>query len=297
MTTAVMIDGQLVDPQSASVSVFDRGFLYGDSVFETVRTYGGKPFALGEHLARLQRSAELVYIPMPAPPDQLAREVWACLRAANNPESYIRVMVTRGQGSLGLDPALADVPRRVLLVSELVPPAPRAYARGVGAVTFKTQRASDATDAEGAKIGNYLVAVLATRAAKESGAHEALIVNREGGVVEGATSNLFFVADGCLCTPPLSAGILPGVTRDRALQAAHRSSIEVKMRTPSVAQLTTAQEVFISSSIRELLPIVRIDQVAIAGGQVGAVTQRVQQGFRALIEEEMRAVVAPDVGA
>lgn len=293
MTTAVMIDGQLVDSESASVSVFDRGFLYGDSVFETVRTYGGKPFALGEHLVRLQRSAELVYIPMPASAEQLTQEVWECLGAANNRESYIRVMVTRGQGSLGLDPALADVPRRVLIVSELTPPDRGAYIRGVDAVTFKTQRPSDATDAEGAKIGNYLVAVLATRAAKEKGAHEALIVSREGGVVEGATSNLFFVADDCLCTPSLSAGILPGITRDRALRAARRLGIEVKMQTPSVEQLMTAREVFISSSIRELLPIVRIDQVAIAGGMVGAVTQRVHQEFRALIEEEMQAVVAP----
>lgn len=287
-----MIDGQLVEPERACVSVFDRGFLYGDSVFETVRTYGGKPFALDEHLERLQRSAELVYIPMPARADQLAREVWECLRAANNPESYIRAMITRGQGSLGLDPALADVPRRVLLVSKLTPPPAHAYIAGVDAVTFRTQRPSDSTDAEGAKIGNYLVAVLATRAARRQSAHEALIVSRELGVVEGATSNLFFVVDGCLCTPPLSAGILPGITRDRALKAARRLGIEVKTQTPSVQQLMAAQEVFISSSIRELLPIVRIDQVPIAGGEVGPVTQQVYREFRALIAEEMQGVVA-----
>src|SRR5690606_15659414 len=166
MTRQVMIDGRLVGEHAARVSVFDRGFLYGDSVFETIRTYGGRPFALDHHLQRLRRSAELVYIPLPVSEADLAREVDEAVRAAQNPESYVRVMVTRGQGELGLDPALAEVPLRVVIVGPLQPPPASAYDDGVGVVTFRTERPSDSTPAQGAKIGNYLVAVLAVRAAR-----------------------------------------------------------------------------------------------------------------------------------
>lgn len=287
MTLVVKIDGQSVPPDKASVSVFDRGFLYGDSVFETIRTYAGQPFALAEHMERLERSAELVYIPLPTSRQVLADEVRAALHEANNPESYVRVMITRGQGELGLDPGLADVPRRVIIVDELQRPPDSAYRDGVGVVTYRTQRPADATSAQGAKIGNYLVAVLGVRTARAAGAVEALIVGAEDRVVEGASSNVFIVRGGRLVTPAVDVGILPGITRDRVLKVARELQLPVEFECPTVAELLAADEVFISSSIREILPVVRVDDRAIGSGRPGGVTQRLHAGFLQKVRGEL----------
>ncbi len=285
MTVAVMIDGRLVGPDQASVSVFDRGFLFGDSIFETIRTYDGKPFAMDEHLDRLWRSAGLVFIPMPVERGQLEEEIRATLDAGGNSESYVRVMVTRGQGAFGLDPALADKPLRVIIVRPLEALPPELYRNGANAITFQTMRPSDATAAEGAKIGNYLVAVLATRAAKERQAHEALIVDNAGRVVEGATSNVFFVENGELFTPPEQSGILPGITRARAILAATNLGLAVRFDLPTVERLCSADEVFISSSIRELVPIVRIDGKPVAAATVGALTTKITLEFHRVVRQ------------
>lgn len=293
MSLWVMIDGQLLSPEQATVSVFDRGFLYGDSVFETIRTYQGKPYALQEHLARLRRSAARVYIDVPVSDAELQAEVQRLLahRAqsqAGSPESYLRIMLTRGQGEMGLDPALAERPTRVLIAGPLHPPAAQAYERGISVITFKTQRAADATDAEGAKIGNYLVAVLAMRAAKAAGATEALIVDREERVIEGASSNLFYVVEGCLHTPPLEAGILAGVTRAGVLQAAAALGVQIKYALPTKQELYAAPEVFISSSIRELLAVVQIDEHRIGSGQVGPVTRSLHTQFKRQVAQALQ---------
>lgn len=275
MPIAVSMDGQLVPPDAARVSVFDRGFLYGDSVFETLRTYGGKPYALDRHLGRLAESAARVFIPLPVPMDRLAREIEATLGAGENAESYVRVMLTRGQGELGLDPALSDRALRVVLVAPLVGLPAASYERGVGAVLFRTQRAADATAAHGAKIGNYLVAVLAVREARAAGAHEALIVDVAGRVVEGATSNVFIVQRGALVTPPESAGILLGITRERVLDLARGVGLAVREHELSVDDVLGADELFITSTLREVLPVVRVGDRAIGGGEPGVVTRRV----------------------
>lgn len=283
MPTVVMIDGRLVPSKDARVSVFDRGFLYGDSVFETIRTYGGRPFALDEHLARLERSAQLVHIRLPVSADELRREIATALDSAGNLESYVRVMITRGETTLGLVPQPAVSPLRVVIVSELQALPAELYERGASAVTYRTQRPSDATDAAGAKIGNYLISVLAMRVAHEHHANEALILDRAGLVVEGATSNLFFVEDGELVTPPEGAGILAGVTRAKVLALAQALGLVVRYEVPTLSRLMAAPEVFITSSIRELLPIVRIDGHSIGTGEVGPFTRRILDGFRQLV--------------
>jgi branched-chain amino acid aminotransferase len=275
-----MIDGRFVAPEDATVSVFDRGFLYGDSVFETLRTYGGKPYKLDEHLERLQQSAGRVFISMPLSKPQLAAEVHAALERAGNTESYVRLMITRGQGELGLDPSRAEHPLRVSIVAELKPLPAELYARGISVISFKTRRASDHTGAEGAKIGNYLVAVLAMRAAKERSAAEALIVDQQGRVVEGASSNVFFVIDGQLCTPPVEAGILAGITRAGVLEAAEHLKLPTRFATPTVSEIQAADEVFVCSSLREVLPVVELDGVPIGDGRPGALTRRLHAEFR-----------------
>lgn len=276
----VMIDGQLVPPDGAVVSVFDRGFLYGDSVFETIRTYGGRPFELEKHLARLEQSAAHVLIDMPVSAMVLGREVVATVSASGFPEAYIRVMVTRGSGELGLAPASTLAPLRVVIVLPLHCPAPEVYSRGIDVVTYATQRAADATAAQGAKVANYLVSVLALHRAKETGALEALVVDGGGDIVEGATSNVFAVVRGVMVTPPEDTGILVGITRERVLEAARELSIPVDLRRLPLGDLVAAEEAFISSSVRELLPVVRVDGRPVGSGVPGPVTRRVHEQFR-----------------
>jgi branched-chain amino acid aminotransferase len=278
-----MLDGRVCPPKEQSISVFDRGFLYGDSVFETLRTYAGAPFALDQHLARLARSAELVFIPLPIPLPELGKEVLKAIRLAENPESYVRVMLTRGQGPLGLDPALAQRPSRLVIVAPLNRPPAHVYDAGVAAITHHTQREGDGTSASGAKIGNYLVNVLALREAGLAGAVEALIIDGRGRVLEGASSNLFLVKGGQLITAPVEAGILAGITRAHVLTLAEVHGIPVQLRAPVREEAREADEIFITSSIRELVAVVRLDGQPVGSGSPGPVYQQLLQSFRARV--------------
>ncbi|MGK4007848.1 aminotransferase class IV [Sorangium sp. So ce1036] len=316
MTRLVSIDGVLFTPEEAKVSVYDRGFLYGDSVFETIRTYGGEPFALEEHLARLERSAARIAITLPISRDELGREMIAALRAAvaagraaaggadaaagpaAGPtaaaaapgESYLRVMLTRGSGPLGLDPTLAGAPLRVILVEPLKPLPGELYRNGISVITARTQRAGDA--APGAKVSNYLESLLALRDARAAGAHEALILDPSGHVVEGTTSNVFLVErrppahEGAadpgqvLITPPREAGILVGITRAHVIDVARERNLPVCCEPVTMARLLAAEEVFITSSLREIVPVVRVDAHAIGSGVPGPTTRALHAAFR-----------------
>ena len=281
MATTVMIDGRLVPPEQAVVSVFDRGFLYGDSVFESFRTYGGVPFALDEHLARLERSAARVLIALPVSVASLREEILSALASHGSAESYVRLTLTRGTGrALGLDPELASEPLRVVLVSTLSPPPAELYDHGMAAITFRAERPSDAPAVADAKIGNYLLAVLAMQAARAQGAGEALLEDANGHILEGSTSNLFAVFAGTLLTPPETAAILPGITRAHTLRIAAELGIPVELRTPRKSELGKADEVFISSSIRELVPVVSIDGQRVGPGLPGPITRELLRRFR-----------------
>jgi branched-chain amino acid aminotransferase len=275
-----MLDGQRCPPAEATVSVFDRGFLYGDSVFETLRTYAGRPFELQEHLCRLERSAERVFIPLPLSRAELGAEVLAAIEAAGNPESYVRLMITRGQGPLGLDPGLAERPLRAIIVQPLQAPPAEQYAAGIDAISYRTERVVDATSARGAKIGNYLISVLAMREARSVGAQEALILDGHGRILEGASSNIFALERGALVTPAEEAGILAGITRSHVLALAAELGVPVELRALELEAAYAAAELFISSSIRELMPIVRLDGRPIGAGTPGPVFRRLLAGFR-----------------
>lgn len=279
----VLVNGEPKPPEQATISVYDRGFLYGDAVFETIRTYGGRPFALPEHVARLVRSAERVFIPLPIAADALAAEIERAVALARNAESTIRVMLTRGEGPLGLDPDLAETPNRLVFVEPLVAPPATAYRDGIGVILVRTVRTTDATPAAGAKVANYLTSLLALRDAKRAGAAEALIVDGRGHLVEGATSNLFLVKGGELLTPPEAAGILPGITRARLVEVARELSVPVRFVDLGDGDLFGADEAFISSSVREMLPVVRADGRPIGDGRPGPLTRRLHAAFRASV--------------
>jgi branched-chain amino acid aminotransferase len=277
---AVVIDGRLAPPDDAKVSVYDRGFLFGDAVFEVLRTYRGVPFAWDEHYTRLVGSAARVFIEVPVDGATLRAEVEQGIAAAGNEESNVRIVLTRGVGPVTLDPGAARAPFRVILVEPVVPPPREAYAAGIAAVTVRTQRTVDGTVASGAKVTNYLESLLAVREARAQGAQEALIVDGRGDVVEGATSNVFVVKGGRLATPPVDAGILAGITRAHVLDAAASAGVAVDQRTLRPEDLYEADEVFVTSSIRELLPVVRVDGRPVGSGTPGPVVRSLHRAFR-----------------
>ncbi|MFA9412309.1 MAG: aminotransferase class IV, partial [Deltaproteobacteria bacterium] len=216
----VSIDGRVVDGGEARVSVFDRGFLYGDSVFEVFRTYGGVPFAQREHLERLERSADRLMIPMPVSLETLSSEVGATLDAAGEGEWYVRVVITRGTGPLTYDPSTATEPLRVIIAAPVSVPSADQYERGIAVTLLHASRPTDDERASGAKASNYLANLLAVYEAKQKGAQEALVLGRQEQILEGASSNLFIVKDGKVRTPEPQPGILVGITRATVLAVA-----------------------------------------------------------------------------
>ncbi len=277
----VWIDGQrAVDPR---VSIYDRGFLYGDSVFEVIRTYGGKPFGLGEHVARLHRSAAKISIELSWTEAELEAEIRSALRDAGFAESYIRVIVTRGVGALGLDPDLADEPTRVLMIHPLTLPPLPVYRDGVGVYVVDSIRATDGTSAEGAKASNYLANLLALRDAKRHGAYEPVFIDHTNGeVLEGGTSNVFAVFGDTLVTPP-ERRILGGITRKHVLAAA--SGLQVRVEPITLERFRSADELFLTSTIREVVPIVRVVEPSgehtVGKGVPGPHTRAIHRAFRA----------------
>ena len=290
-TGKVSIDGQVVDSDSARVSVFDRGFLYADSVFEVFRTYGGVPFGQREHLERLERSADLLMISMPVSVATLASEVEATLRAAGVGDWYVRVVITRGSGPLTYDPSTAVDPLRVIIVAPVsVPPAAH-YERGIAVSLLHASRPTDDARAAGAKASNYLASLLAAHEAKERGSQEALMLGRDGQILEGATSNLFIVKDGRVRTPEPQTGVLVGITRAAVLAVAAAEGIAVEEGEVRPEDLYGADEAFITSSIREVMPVVSADGKAIGPGVPGSVTKRLHQGYLRAVREATGAGV------
>jgi branched-chain amino acid aminotransferase len=294
MPAIVNLDGELLPPEKARISVFDRGFLYGDSIYEVIRTYGGEPFELEAHLRRLAHSAERIGLTPPWDARRCEREIDRSLAAArgdepqggdvapwNAGERYVRVVMTRGAGEIGLDPALAVDPRAIVMVRPLQGPPESAYRDGVKACIVGVQRNSPQAVDPSAKTGNYLNNVLALREARAQGGYEAFMLDREGMVTEGSSSNIFAVKGGTLVTPPLGAGILEGVTRGVVLALARALATPVREESLRQADLETATEIFITSTIREIVPVTHLGERPVGNGRVGPVTGALMKAFRA----------------
>jgi branched-chain amino acid aminotransferase len=282
MPAKVWIDGAAIDADQAKVPVFDRGFLYGDSVYEVLRTFAGKPFAVKEHLDRMDRSAALLMMHLPARAE-IERAITETLAAAGEPDAYVRIIVTRGAGDIGLDPALADQPRLIVIVRPVKLPDPKQYSDGVEvAIVHRSRSAApgqpgaptQSIDPQ-AKSGNYLVSVLAVAEARRRGAYEAILTDSVGRITEGGSSNLFLVGGRRISTPPVSAGLLEGITRGKVIAAARAAGISVDELPLWPVDLQRADEAFLTSSVRGILPIVRVDGHAIGQGKPGPITQRV----------------------
>lgn len=273
----VCIDGVVVPAADARVGALDRGFLYGDSAFEALRTYGRVPFRLGEHLARLAHSCARLRMP---DPDlrRIAGDVERAIAGSGLGECYLRIIVTRGAGAVGIEPRPAGAAATLVYALPLRLPPPDAYARGIGVALVHGARDPSLG---GVKTGNYLAAVLAVSLARERGADEAVLLGASGEIAEGATSNVFVVRDGVVRTPPLSAGILEGITRRVTLELLRASGDAVQETLQFPSDMYRADEVFITSSIREVVPVVRVDDVTVRDGRPGPLTRRLVEAYRA----------------
>lgn len=284
MGVCINIDGQLTDPEEARVSVFDRGFLYGDSVYEVVRTYAGRPFALDRHLDRLERSARKLALELPARA-WLIEQVSSTVAASGNPESYIRLIVTRGSGPISLDPTTAGAPLTVVMVKAYEGFPARMYEQGIRVSIPQVRRMPRSAKDPAAKTGNYLNSVLALGEVRRAGFDDALLLDVHGRVAEATSANVFAMRQGCLCTPTLETGLLSGVTRELLLEITRAAKLSVSECTLLPDELFAAEEVFLTSTLREIMPVVEIDGHQIGSGRPGPMYAQLRRLFTDRVQE------------
>ncbi len=279
----IYIDGTFYDKDEAKVSVFDHGLLYGDGVFEGIRAYNGRIFRLKEHLNRLEASAQAVYLDLPQPLKKIEEAVIEAVRQNRLRDAYIRLVVTRGIGDLGLDMRKCRDNASLIIIADRIELYPQAYYdKGLDLIISTIrQRGADQLPAQ-IKSLNYLANILARSEATRSGAHEAILLNREGYVTECTGDNIFFVRDGRVYTPPVSSGILEGITRQAIIEICRddlNNPVVEALFTP--AELFRAQEIFLSGTGAEVIGAVKIDGHQIGNGQPGPLTRKIVSLFRA----------------
>ncbi len=283
MRATVSVNGTITDAARAVIPVFDHGFLYGEGVYETLRTYGRRPGLFERHMARLRRSAALMALPVPLDDAGLHAEVAATMAAHDEPdELYIRMLLTRGVGELTYDPAACPTPSLVIIVKGFPEPADVLFDRGVDVALVSVRRNHPDALNPRIKSNNLLNNALAMQEAIRRGADEALMLNHDGAVTECSQSNFFLVRpDGTLVTPPLDAGLLPGITRAFVLELAEGLGLAAAETSFGPAEIAVAQEAFITSTTREIMPVRQVDGRPIASGIPGPVTRRLLAAYRA----------------
>jgi branched-chain amino acid aminotransferase len=275
------VDGQIVPADEARVSVLDNGFTFGDGVYETLRTYAGRPFRLDRHLERLRGSAARLGIALALGDGELTRRLEALLARAANPESYIRLIVTRGVGDISYNFDRVKGPTVVMAVKPF-PAYPEHHFRdGVDAIVSSIRRNHPQALDPAIKSCNLLNNILAVREAQARGVGEAILLNQAGDVAEGASTNVFAVRAGALVTPPLDAGILAGITRDVVIELGRRRGLDVREERLALSALLGADEAFLTSTTRELAPLRSVDGRPIGSGRPGPTTLALLSAFRA----------------
>jgi branched-chain amino acid aminotransferase len=281
----VYLNGELVPRDEARISALDRGFLYGYGLFETVRSYGGRVFRLDRHLDRLMHSAEDLGLASQLDPVELERAIYRAMEANETPDARIRLTIGAGEGERELSPPTSGEVTTMVVVEKLTVPS-RLYEEGVTAATVNTRRNSQ-SPLPAIKSLNYLEGLIAHAEAAALGADEAIMLNDRGFLSEGSSSNLFLVVTGKLLTPSLDSGILPGVTREAVLELAHGLGIEAVQGEIPPSELLRAEEVFLTTSVREVLPVVVVDGEAVGEGRPGPTGRRLLAGYRELVQREM----------
>jgi branched-chain amino acid aminotransferase len=282
----VYLNGDLVPAGMARVSVFDHGFLYGDGLFETMRSYNGKVFKLGRHLDRLEQSARLMELNLPWEREELSGAVYAVLAENRLDNAYIRLTVTRGEGPVGIDPVLCPRPNLVIMAREIPPYNEEIYSQGIKIIIVSTRRNLPEACPPEIKSLNFLNNIFAKMELNKAGVTEGIMLNYRGEVTEGTVSNVFIYKAGRLLTPARECGILPGITRDTVLEIASDTGIPAAEAVLAAEDLLHAEEVFLTNSGSEIIPIVQIGDTVIRNGRPGPVTRLVLNRYRKLAGEK-----------
>src|SRR5262245_33624325 len=281
----IWINGKLYDKNDARISVYDHGLLYGDGVFEGIRVYSGKVFRLKEHLDRLFESARHVWLEIPLTREQLSEAVLLTVRENNKHDGYIRLVVTRGAGTLGLDPRKCADPQIIVIVDDITMYPPELYENGLEVITASTIRNHPNALNPRIKSLNYLNNILAKIEAIRANCLEAIMLNHKGEVAECTGDNLFIMKRGTLKTPPSDAGILEGVTRNVVLELAREAKIPTVEATLTRHDVYTADELFLTGTAAEIIGVVKVDDRVIGTGKVGPVTRQLRERFQALTRQ------------
>ena len=281
----VYINGKYYDENEAKVSVFDHGFMYGDGIFEGIRLYNKNVFKLQNHMDRLFRSAKAICLDLPWTKQEIMDAVCDACRTNNLTDAYIRLIISRGKGKLGLSPFTCSDPQLIIIADQIQLYAPELYENGLKAITVPTRRNSHAALPPMVKSLNYLNNILAKIEAQKLGYQECLLLNNEGYVAECSGDNVFIVFDGKLITPPVSCGSLGGMTREATIDCATKLGIEVVEKPLTRFDVWTADECFLTGTAAKLIPLVELDSRTIGDGKCGPVTKKLLQAFNEMAQK------------
>jgi branched-chain amino acid aminotransferase len=281
----VYINGKLFDKSEAKISVYDHGLLYGDGVFEGLRIYNGKVFRLAEHIDRLYESARHVHLEVPIGKDEMIEAVQSTVAANKKREGYIRLVLTRGAGGLGLDPRKCTDPQVVIIVDDIKMYPQELYENGMEIVTAATIRNHPNAVNPRIKSLNYLNNILAKLEAIRAGCMEALMLNHKGEICECTGDNIFLVKRGTLQTPPVDAGILEGVTRNAIIELAGSADIPIAQSVLTRHDVYAADECFLTGTAAEVIPVVKCDGRQLGSGKPGPITRQLRERFHQLVRK------------
>lgn len=283
MSQQIYINGDYFSRDDAKVSVYDHGLLYGDGVFEGMRIYAGKVFRLEQHMVRLWESALAINLPIPISMETLMADVNACVAKNKLDDGYIRLIVTRGVGTLGLNPYTCSDPQVIIIADKVALYPAKMYEEGLELVTASTIRNHPAALSPRIKSLNYLNNIMAQMEALKAGCVEAVMLNTKGEVAECTGDNLFIVRRGKLMTPPIDAGILEGITRAVVIELAEEAGLEVCETPLSRHDIFVADECFLTGSAAEVIAAVKLDDRVIGTGKPGPITNQLNKAFRDLV--------------
>ena len=295
MGLVAYVNGAFVPKEEAKISVYDHGYLYGDGIFEGIRAYNGRIFRLDRHLDRLYDSARYLMLEIPLSKPEMSAAIVETVRRCGLRDAYIRPVISRGVGDLGLDPRKCKVPTVVIIVDTIQLYPKEAYERGLRAVTAAVRKVRPDAVSVQAKTLNYLSSILARLEANRAGVEEALVLQGDGYVCECSADNIFLVRGGEVWTPPAHLGILQGVTREAVMELARRQGLPMLERVFTLYDVYTADECFLTGTGAEVGPVVEVDSRRIAAGTPGPITQRLIAAFRDLVMREGTPIYGEEV--
>jgi len=290
MSRKIWLDGNIVDESEAKISVFDHGLLYGDGIFEGIRFYEGRVFRLREHIERLYMSAKVLLIKMPWTLEEVMEYTLETIRANGLRDGYIRLVVTRGVGDLGLNPYLCPTPSMFIIASGISLYPAEYYEKGLEVVTCGTRRPTPASLSPQVKSLNYLNNIMAKVEAMKAGAKEGLMLNEQGYVAECTGDNVFIVKNGEVLTPPVSDGSLDGITRHAIFELCKKLGLTIREASLTRYDLYTADESFLTGTAAEVIPMVKLDDREIGDGTPGEISGRLIKAYRELVCSEGDAI-------